>query len=88
MLGCNFLMCMWISVIVGEHSSVFSKKMPESDEEDDTRDEKGVAVFSSSWLPGSDSQYVNHLLSLFLSLSVSFLPGSLFFNSMWFYCYL
>lgn len=44
------------SVIVGEHSSVFSKKMPESDEEDDTRDEKGVAVFSSSWLPGSDSQ--------------------------------
>ncbi|KAJ6714096.1 NUCLEOLAR COMPLEX 2 AND RAD4-RELATED [Salix viminalis] len=41
------------SVLVGEHSSVFRKKMPESDEDDDDADnEKGAVVFSSSWLPG------------------------------------
>ncbi|KAJ6428007.1 hypothetical protein OIU84_023422 [Salix udensis] len=41
------------SVLVGEHSSVFRKKMPESDEDDDDAvNEKGAVVFSSSWLPG------------------------------------
>ncbi|KAM1998226.1 hypothetical protein EV2_005751 [Malus domestica] len=44
------------SVLVGEHSSVFGSKGQESDEEDDTRDEEGTAVFSSSWLPGKDSK--------------------------------
>lgn len=43
------------SVLVGEHSSVFRNKIPESDEDDDDDDavnEKGAVVFSSSWLPG------------------------------------
>ncbi|XP_068338305.1 nucleolar complex-associated protein 2 [Pyrus communis] len=44
------------SVLVGEHSSVFGSKGRESDEEDDTRDEEGTAVFSSSWLPGKGSK--------------------------------
>ncbi|XP_062172581.1 nucleolar complex-associated protein 2 isoform X2 [Alnus glutinosa] len=45
------------SVLVGEHASVFGNKIPESDEEDDTGNEEGAAVFnSSSWLPGSDSK--------------------------------
>lgn len=45
------------SVVVGEHASIFGNKIPESDEEDDTRNEEGTAVFnSSSWLPGSDSK--------------------------------
>ncbi|KAE8037720.1 hypothetical protein FH972_010285 [Carpinus fangiana] len=45
------------SVLVGEHGSVFGNKIPESDEEDDTRNEEGAAVFnSSSWLPGSDTK--------------------------------
>jgi len=37
---------------VGERSSVFRNKIPESDEDDDDDDEKGAVVFSSSWLPG------------------------------------
>ncbi|XP_062017237.1 nucleolar complex-associated protein 2 [Rosa rugosa] len=45
------------SVLVGENSAVFGKrKIQESDEEDDTRDEEGTTVFSSSWLPGVDSK--------------------------------
>ncbi|KAA8549601.1 hypothetical protein F0562_001381 [Nyssa sinensis] len=44
------------SVLVGEHSSVFGSKTPEDDEDNDARDEKGAAVFSSSWLPGSGSK--------------------------------
>ncbi|KAJ6713418.1 NUCLEOLAR COMPLEX 2 AND RAD4-RELATED [Salix purpurea] len=45
------------SVLVGEHSSVFRKKMPESDEDDDDAvNEKGAVVFSSSWLPGGTAE--------------------------------
>ncbi|KAK4851790.1 hypothetical protein QYF36_018443 [Acer negundo] len=47
------------SVLVGENSSIFGDKpIPASDEEDDddTRDEQGATVFSSAWLPGSDSK--------------------------------
>ncbi|KAJ0084380.1 hypothetical protein Patl1_29886 [Pistacia atlantica] len=47
------------SVLVGENSSVFGgKKIPDSDEEEEdyARNGKGVAVFSSSWLPGSASK--------------------------------
>uniref|UniRef100_A0A7N0UF79 Nucleolar complex protein 2 n=1 Tax=Kalanchoe fedtschenkoi TaxID=63787 RepID=A0A7N0UF79_KALFE len=44
------------SAVVGEHASVFGGRLPESDEEDDGRDEEGAAVFSSDWLPGSDSK--------------------------------
>lgn len=44
------------SVIVGEHSSVFGDKMAESDDDDDTKDGHGAAVFNSSWLPGGDSK--------------------------------
>ncbi|CAK7339205.1 unnamed protein product [Dovyalis caffra] len=41
------------SVLVGGRSSVFGNKIPESDEDDDDAvNEKGAAVFSSSWLPG------------------------------------
>lgn len=45
------------SVLVGEKASVFgSKKLPASDDEDDSADEQGDTVFSSSsWLPGSAS---------------------------------
>ncbi|KAL5835539.1 hypothetical protein ACOSQ3_015094 [Xanthoceras sorbifolium] len=45
------------SVLVGENSSIFgAKPLPASDdEEDDMMDERGATVFSSSWLPGSDS---------------------------------
>lgn len=44
------------SVLVGEHSSVFGKKISESDEEDDAWNEEGASVFNSSWLPGGDSK--------------------------------
>ncbi|GAV63060.1 Noc2 domain-containing protein [Cephalotus follicularis] len=44
------------SVLVGEKSSVFGNKIPESDEVDDMRDEHASTVFSSSWLPGSNSK--------------------------------
>ncbi|XP_040995041.1 nucleolar complex protein 2 homolog isoform X2 [Juglans microcarpa x Juglans regia] len=44
------------SVLVGEHSSVFTRRISESDEEDVTVNEEGASVFSSSWLPGSDSK--------------------------------
>ncbi|CAL8998479.1 unnamed protein product [Prunus brigantina] len=44
------------SVLVGEHSSVFGSKVRESDEEYDPKDEEGTTVFSSSWLPGTDSK--------------------------------
>ncbi|KAK9273531.1 hypothetical protein L1049_018341 [Liquidambar formosana] len=43
------------SVLVGAHSSVFEKKLSQSDE-DDTGIEEGAAVFNSFWLPGSDSK--------------------------------
>ncbi|KAF8041037.1 hypothetical protein BT93_B3072 [Corymbia citriodora subsp. variegata] len=43
------------SVLVGEKSSVFGEQMSDSDEEDDAINERGAVVFSSSWLPGSDS---------------------------------
>ncbi|KAL9257997.1 Nucleolar complex-associated protein 2-like protein [Drosera capensis] len=42
------------SVVVGAESAAFEKNIAESDEEDDAPDEEGVAVFSSSWLPGKD----------------------------------
>ncbi|KAF3452608.1 hypothetical protein FNV43_RR03041 [Rhamnella rubrinervis] len=42
------------SILVGEKSSVFGNKIPESNEEEDTGNEEGTAVFSSSWLPGTD----------------------------------
>ncbi|KAL6968006.1 Nucleolar Complex 2 protein [Sarracenia purpurea var. burkii] len=42
------------SVIVGADSSVFGSKIPEN-EDDDTRNEEGIAAFSTSWLPGSNS---------------------------------
>ncbi|XP_048425591.1 nucleolar complex-associated protein 2-like isoform X2 [Pyrus x bretschneideri] len=44
------------SVLVGEHSSVFGSKGRESDEEDDTKDDEGIAAFRSPWLPGKDSK--------------------------------
>lgn len=44
------------SVVVGAHSSVFGKKLPDSDEEDDTRNDDGTAAFSTSWLPSRDSK--------------------------------
>ncbi|KAF4356070.1 hypothetical protein G4B88_015350, partial [Cannabis sativa] len=44
-------------VVVGENSSFFGKKMTESDDEEDhTQNEEGTVVFSSSWLPGTDSK--------------------------------
>lgn len=39
---------------MGEEISAFGKEISESDEEDDRKNEKGAAVFSSSWLPGND----------------------------------
>ena len=46
------------SLLVGENSSIFRSKMTESNEEEDhTENEKGTAVFGSSWLPGSGSKY-------------------------------
>jgi len=45
------------SVIVGEESSKFGNEISESDEEDARKNEKGAAVFSSSWLPGNESKY-------------------------------
>ncbi|KAM3285510.1 nucleolar complex-associated protein 2 [Capsicum chacoense] len=39
------------SLLVGQDSSAFGSKIPESDEDDDVEDSKGDAVFSSSWLP-------------------------------------
>ncbi|KAB2018635.1 hypothetical protein ES319_D08G243000v1 [Gossypium barbadense] len=47
------------SVLVGEKSAVFGKKLdqiPDSDEEDDIKNDDGATVFSSSWLPGGDSR--------------------------------
>lgn len=44
------------SVIVGAESSVFGKKLAESDEENDDAGDDGTAVFSSSWLPGKESR--------------------------------
>lgn len=44
------------SVLVGEKSSVFGEQMSDSDGGDDAINEQGAAVFSSSWLPGSDSK--------------------------------
>ncbi|KAJ7957431.1 nucleolar complex protein 2-like [Quillaja saponaria] len=41
------------SVLVGEESSVFRNKIPESDEEDHTNNGEGTYVFGSSWLPGN-----------------------------------
>lgn len=53
---------------MGEHSAVFGGRMSESDEDDvDTRNEKGAAVFSSSWLPGNESKYGFEISSLSLS---------------------
>jgi len=46
------------SVIVGAESSVFEKKLAESDEENDGAGDDGAAVFSSSWLPGKESRYI------------------------------
>lgn len=39
------------SLLIGQDSSAFGSKIPESDEDDDVEDSKGDAVFSSSWLP-------------------------------------
>ncbi|CAL5419467.1 unnamed protein product [Camellia sinensis] len=45
-------------VLVGDHSCAFGGKMSENDEDDDNdiRNEEGVAFFNSLWLPGSDSR--------------------------------
>ena len=47
------------SVLVGEGSSIFGRKIQESDEEDDddAKNQEGASVFSSSWLPGKGSKY-------------------------------
>lgn len=53
------------SVLVGEKSSIFGTKIPESDEDEgDSRNEEGAAVFSSSWLPGGDPKYGHQIRSL------------------------
>lgn len=44
-------------MLVGEESSKFGNEISESDEEDARSNEKGAAVFSSSWLPGNESKY-------------------------------
>ncbi|MBA0796935.1 hypothetical protein Gohar_007665, partial [Gossypium harknessii] len=47
------------SVLVGEKSAVFGKKLdqiPDSDEEDDIKNDDGATIFNSSWLPGGDSR--------------------------------
>lgn len=54
------------SMLVGEKWSVFGNKTPESDVEEDTRSQKGVAVFSSSWLPGTDTKYGYRISLIFL----------------------
>lgn len=43
------------SVLVGAESSIFGSKV--SKVEENETDVEGTAVFSSSWLPGSDSKY-------------------------------
>ncbi|XP_022133977.1 nucleolar complex protein 2 homolog isoform X2 [Momordica charantia] len=43
------------SVLVGEHSSVFGESMLDSEDED-IEGREGTSVFSSAWLPGSDSK--------------------------------
>ncbi|KAG7033357.1 Nucleolar complex protein 2-like protein, partial [Cucurbita argyrosperma subsp. argyrosperma] len=43
------------SVLVGEHGSVFGKSGSDSEDED-TGGREGTSVFSSTWLPGSDSK--------------------------------
>lgn len=53
-------------MLVGEKWSVFGNKTPESDVEEDTRSEKGTAVFSSSWLPGTDTKYGYRISLIFL----------------------
>lgn len=54
------------SVLVGERSSVFGNKIPESDEEEDIGNEEGTAVFSSSWLPGTNPKYGYWISHIFL----------------------
>ncbi|KAL3528471.1 hypothetical protein ACH5RR_007793 [Cinchona calisaya] len=44
------------SVLVGERTSIFGGKVTQNDEKDDSVNEEAVAVFNSSWLPGSDSK--------------------------------
>ncbi|KAG8635082.1 hypothetical protein MANES_17G118000v8 [Manihot esculenta] len=46
------------SVLVGENTIVFGNKASEmnEDEDDDVENEKGAAIFSSSWLPGRESR--------------------------------
>ncbi|XAR66259.1 hypothetical protein NMG60_11012425 [Bertholletia excelsa] len=44
------------SVLVGEHSAVFGNKLSEDGEDENIGNEVGTAVFSSSWLPGKDSE--------------------------------
>lgn len=54
------------SVLVGENTIVFGNKASEmnEDEDDDVENEKGAAIFSSSWLPGGESRYIPLLTSL------------------------
>lgn len=64
----------FFSVVVGEKSAVFGSKLdqvPANDEEDDIRDDDGASIFSSSWLPGSDSRFDSSYLPLWLSLYLS-----------------
>ncbi|XP_057968789.1 nucleolar complex-associated protein 2 [Malania oleifera] len=44
------------SVVVGAHSAVLGKHLSESYKEENIRNEEGAAVFSSPWMPGSDSK--------------------------------
>lgn len=45
------------SVLVGENSSVFGDQHSSDEEDSGTKHEQGATIFSSSWLPGSDSKY-------------------------------
>ncbi|XP_074576296.1 nucleolar complex protein 2 homolog isoform X2 [Curcuma longa] len=51
------------SVLVGAESSVFRKKLPELDEEDEQDPEEGAAVFSASWLPEKKKKVIKEKTS-------------------------
>lgn len=65
-LYCVVALYALVSVLVGAESSVFRKKLPELDEEDNEPDpEEGAAVFSSSWLPEKKKKYSSYFSKLF-----------------------
>lgn len=55
-----------VSVLVGAESSVFRKKLPELDEEDEQDPEEGAAVFSASWLPEKKKKYSPYMSKFFV----------------------